>query len=208
MLDKVCTVIVPYNKDRGYLDQCVKSIEAQTYPHVELILSKSDNSVVYNFNRGLERATGELVKYVCEDDWLPATAIEDLVNGIGDHSWACADAFQVHRNQTTIYKPRSLSFKDMVTVNQIHGGTTIYRTWVLRHIGGMDETLWTGEEYEMHLRLYAMGLPPKYISKIVYFYRMWGGQKSKMDKKADPVKRAQEIKRIQSLYESICNSTL
>ena len=193
------SIIVPYNKDRGFLGKCVDSIKAQTYP-CELILSQSDNSVVYNFNRGLERATGEFVKVVGEDDWLPEDSAENLVNGIGDAPWVVANAIQYRDGETWIQKPESLIFADMVVLNRIHMGGTMYRTEILKEIGGMDESLWTGEEYDMNLKLYSFGYLPKYLDKEVYYYRLWIGQKSKQLRRHDPEKRANEIKRIQSLY--------
>jgi len=195
------SIIVPYNKDRGYLAQCLDSIRAQTVT-CELIEVESPRSVSCNFNTGLERATGEFVKVVGEDDWLPWDSAENLVNGIGDAPWGVANAMQVdkHGGLLDVYKHDALGFAENVVLNRIHNGGTIYRTEVLREIGGMDETLWTGEEYEMHLRLYSLGYLPQYIDKEVYFYRMWDGGKSRQLRKQDPKKRADEIKRIQSLY--------
>jgi glycosyltransferase involved in cell wall biosynthesis len=193
------SIIVPYVEDRGYLDQCLESIRGQTVP-CELIEVRSPRSVACNFNRGLEMATGEFVKVVGDDDWLPLDAIENLVDGIGNAPWAVANAIEVYGRQHEVYKPSSLAFAINVVHNKIHNGGTIYRTEILREIGGMDETLWTGEEYEMHLRMMSLGIMPKYINKEVYYYRHWQGGKSKQLRKQDPKKRANEIARIQSLY--------
>ena len=193
------SVIVPYTEDRGYLTQCLESIRAQTYPY-ELIEIKSPRSVAINFNRGLSFAKGEFIKVVGDDDWLPPDSLENLVKGIGDAPWAVANATEVFGRTHEIYKPITLEFAINVVHNKIHNGGTIYRTEVLREIGGMDETLWTAEEYEMHLRLMSLGYRPKYIDKEVYFYRRWQGQKSRQLREQDKKKRANEIARIQSLY--------
>ena len=195
------SIIVPYKEDRGFLAQCIESIKAQTYP-CELILSQSDNSVSYNFNRGLEKATGEFVKYVCDDDWLPPDSVSNLVNGIGDAPWVAANAIQVQGDYEWIYKPETLDFAANVELNRIHGGTTLYRTDILREIGGLDETLWTGEEYDMNLKLMSLGYLPAYLDEEVYYYRLWSGGKSKRLRRTteDKIKRENEIKRIQALY--------
>jgi glycosyltransferase involved in cell wall biosynthesis len=195
------SVIVPYVEDRGYLNMCLESIRNQTVP-CELIEVKSPRSVALNFNRGLGLATGELVKVVGDDDWLPLDSIENLVTGIGNAPWAVANAIEVTNTVHDIYKPPTLDFEANVLLNRIHNGGTIYRTEVLREIGGMDETLWTGEEYEMHLRLMSKRIMPKYINKEVYYYRRWQGQKSRQLRQQDKTKRANEIKRIQSLYSN------
>jgi len=199
IMSKKVSVIVPYNVDRGFLNNCVKSIENQSYPNVELILSQSNENVSVNFNRGLYKATGDLVKFVCEDDWLPEDAIENLVKGLGDGDWICANAYQVDNGQW-VYKPGDLSFPSMVTQNQIHGGTTLYKMDLITYVGGLDESLTTGEEYDMHLKLYAMDIYPKYLDKEVYYHRLWSGQKSKILRTQRKKWRDGEIKRIQARY--------
>ena len=193
------SIIVPYNKDRGYLSMCMESIENQTYP-CKLILSQSPESVVYNFNRGLELVKTEFVKVVGEDDWLPLDSVENLVNGIGDAPWICANAINVSGAHHEVYKPDTLEFSEMVKLNRVHGGGTMYRTDILREIGGMDESLWTAEEYDMNLKLMSLGYLPKYLDKSVYFYRQHDKQKSNTLRKSNRKKRANEIARIQNLY--------
>jgi glycosyltransferase involved in cell wall biosynthesis len=196
------SVIVPYNKDRGYLEQCVKSIESQDVRY-EIILSKSDKSVAYNFNRGLEKANGEYCKFVCEDDWLPFGALRYLLDGIDGHDWIMGNAIQVDVNNW-IYNPsKHEGFKTLegnIKTNRIHGGTTLYRTELLHMFGGMDEMLWTGEEYDMHLRMMQAGYLPGYVDNEVYCHRLWSGQKSKILRKTRTHERQKEIERIQSLY--------
>ena len=197
------SVIIPYNKDRGFLKDCVRSIEAQTYKDFEIIYAYSENPVVINFNHGLMLADGEFIKWVTDDDWLPPNSLQDLIDGIGDAPWAYANAIQYQHpvGDTWIYKPAFHSLAANIAQNQIHGGTTIYRTSVLKEIGGMNESLWTGEEYDMHLKLWTSGYHPVYIDKEVYYHRLWNGQKSKKLRRADGDKRAAEIKRIQDCYK-------
>ena len=194
------SVIIPYDKDRGYLDQCVESILTQSYKDFEIVHAQSDCSVAVNFNFGLKMAKGEFVKFVTEDDYLPPDGLWHLVHGIGDSNWAYANAIQLEGKGTYIYKPTHHDLKSNIQQNQIHGGTTIYRTEVLLSIGGMDESLWTAEEYDMHLRLWSQGYTPKYINKEVYVHRLWDGQKSKQLRRTNKNKRDEEIKRIQALY--------
>lgn len=196
------TIIIPYNKDRGFLNKCKQSIWDQTYPYIEVLEAKGDVSVVKNINSGLKHAKGKFLKIVGEDDWLPDNAIEDLVNGMDGHPWICANAYNVYGADTTEEIPPldKLNLKDMCEKNVIHNGTTMYRTALIRKIGGMDESLWTGEEYEMHLRLMNMGYLPGYVNKFVYFYREWNGQKSRTYRRTNNLKRDEELKRIQSLY--------
>ena len=203
------SVIIPYKEDRGFLKQCIYSIQAQTQ-NVEIIESVSHGSVGYNFNKGLEKANGEFVKYVCEDDFLPPTAIEDLVDGIGNSQWVCANAYLYKtwynvplKIERSVVKP----LEDLLLNYTIHGGTTLYRTAILKEIGGMDVTLWTGEEYDMNLKLIFMGHIPAYIDKEVYYYRGWTHQKSRTFKRARPELRRAELEKIKARYDKR-NSTV
>jgi len=68
----------------------------------------------------------------------------------------------------------------MLIRNRIHGGSTLYRTQVLFDIGGYDEFLWTGEEYDLHLRLLKAGYKHRHVPGIVYRYRIHGNNKSQL----------------------------
>ena len=107
------SVIIPYNEDRGYLKECVASIEAQTYPDIELIPSFSPGSCGHNFNNGLEKATGEYVKWVDEDDWLPPDSIENLVNGIGQAPWICANSWDVVQHDSVPFEEHTKILKSV-----------------------------------------------------------------------------------------------
>lgn len=193
------SVIIAYDKDRGCLAKCIQSIRDQNYPDIEIILSQAEMPVGYNFNRGLERAKGEFVKYVDEDDWLPGDAITNLVKGMEDHPWICANSYNVGTD-TTIVKSTLVPFDRLLRHNSIHGGTTLFRTDILREVGGMDEELMTGEEWDMYLKLMKAGYNPGYIDKEVYYYRIWPKSKTRKHRGYDPDWRNAEHEKIRSRY--------
>ena len=199
------TIILPYDKDRGFLQRMRDSIKAQTYNNIELIEVNNNLPVAVNFNIGLKLARGEFVKVVGEDDWLPATSIEDLVNGMGEHPWVCANAINVTNGVEQPYSPQPelLQLKRMVEWNAIHGGSTMYRTEILREIGGMDESLWTGEEYDMNMNLMSKGYLPGYVDKFVYYYQLSNVQKSRIYRRKDPVKREAALNEIRQRYANL-----
>jgi GT2 family glycosyltransferase len=196
------SICIPYNEDRGFLKYCLASIYGQSYQDLEVIEVNSPESVAINVNIGLKQSKGEYFKFVGEDDWLPSNSIKDLVDGIKDKPWVIANAINAQGRNHEPYKPplEKVNLLEMATHNVIHGGTTLYRTEILREIGGMDETLWTGEEYELNLRLLSKGYSPGYVDSFVYYYRVWGDQKSRRLRRENRKKRANEIRRIQSLY--------
>jgi hypothetical protein len=64
---------------------------------------------------------------------------------------------------------------DLAYENTIHGGTILYRKSVM---GKWSETIETGEEYELSLRMAAAGCKFGYTDHLVYKYRIWSQNKS------------------------------
>lgn len=107
-MENKVSVIIPVYYVEEYLKKCVSSVCKQTYKNLEIILvddgspdksgalcdkfAKKDSRIVVFHkknggvssarNLGLEKATGKYVTFVDSDDWLPETAIADLVDGI------------------------------------------------------------------------------------------------------------------------------
>jgi glycosyltransferase involved in cell wall biosynthesis len=201
MLPKV-TVIIPYKEDRGWLQLAIDSVVTQTYKgEIELILSQSDNRVGYNINRGIEKATGEYIKYLCDDDWLTPNSIEDSVNAIQGYDFIHGNAFNVFGGAKQIQKPRRPhpTFNEMIINNVIHGGTLMYRKDVFDRIGLFNEDLDCAEEYEFNLRCFKNKMRLGYCQKTVYNYRRHEKQKS-LGKEADQEVRRKKIHAIKMMY--------
>jgi len=106
MVQPLVSVCVPVYNGSAYLDRCLGSIAAQSYERVEIVLvddSSTDDSMtcleafagcrehvalyrnatnlglIGNWNRCLDLAQGEWVKFVFQDDWLEPTCIETMV---------------------------------------------------------------------------------------------------------------------------------
>ena len=105
-MDIKVSVIVPIYKVEKYLDRCVKSIFAQTYENLEIILvddGSPDNcpamcdtyaasdgrvKVIHKENGGLsdarnfgmDAASGKYILFVDSDDWIEKDTVEKLVN--------------------------------------------------------------------------------------------------------------------------------
>ena len=196
------TVIIPFNEDRGYLDQAIESVENQTYDgEIELILSRSEHGVSYNLNRGIEQSTGDYIKYLCDDDRLTPNSIKDSVEAIQDYDFIHGNAINFWSNKKEFWRPRvsNPDFKRLVLGNTIHGGSLMYKREVFDYFGMFDESLWTGEEYEFNLRILSMGAKIGYCNAFLYYYRRHDNQKS-LGKKSNQVERTKEIERIKRLY--------
>ena len=200
------SVIIPYITDRGYLDEALRSLHNQSYQDFEIVFAQGDYLQGKNINRGLDRARGEFIKILHDDDMLPPNSLRDLRKGIGEFDWCCGDMETFGETkycdeQAYVGKIPSLSM--MVNKNQVYGGTTMYKTSVLRSdkIKGYNEKLWTGEEYELHLRLLHHGYSVTYIPKIVHRYRLHQINKSYNLTHGKKQERAAYIRDIAAKYK-------
>jgi GT2 family glycosyltransferase len=182
MIYPLVTIIIPYRVNRGYLDKALESIHLQNYPGViEIIESNHDEGVSFNINRGIEMASGEFIKYLCEDDWLPVNSIKDSVEGIQNHDFIHGKAYGFfHQNKIVEYEPpiKYPTLEQNSTKNVIHGGSLMYRKSVFERIGMFDESLDCAEELEMNLRCLQAGMSIGYVDKFLYYYRRHEQQKS------------------------------
>lgn len=198
------SVIIPYKEDRGWLESALISLWHQTYGEWEAIHAKGNRTQGGNINRGLKRSKGEFIKILHDDDRLPVSSLENLLEGIEGFDFVCG------RQETfgdlkfcpnpQVYKGQIPTFEGMLEGNQIYGGTTLYRKEILESVGGYNEELWTGEEYDLHLRLLKNGYKCNYIPKVVHYYRLHEKNKSYYMGPGEKKKRREFIKEIASWY--------
>ncbi len=198
------SVIIPYNKDRGFLYNAIESVVKQTNKtHIhELVLFQSNKNCAHNINQGLKKAKGEYVKILAEDDMLTPDCLEILINGINGYDFVYSDAenFGELDGWPERSHDKTVTMESMLIGNGINGGGVLYRTEMLRKVGGWDESLWTGEEYDLHLRLIKNGYKHRHVPGIVYKYRRHPGNKS-ISTSYNRVRRQEVIKKIKQRYE-------
>lgn len=195
------SVIIPHNRDRGFLKDAIASVEAQTYGDIELILQRGDYGLSKNFNDAVKKSTGVFIKSLAEDDLLPPNSIEDLVNGMGSYDFVTGNAYNFAGTNTEPVSKHLTgirTLKEMLERNCIHGGAIMYRRDAFERFGFKDESLTTGEEYDMHLSWIKQGAKQGCINKFVYLYRLWPGSKSQSRTK-DP-NRKKYIEMIKDRY--------
>lgn len=189
------SIIIIQAENRGYLPEAIASAKAQTVP-VEIVVVSKKQSLGKNFNEGVARSTGKYTKILADDDLLPPDAIESLEQAIGEKDFIHANAINFWPDGKTRYHKKGpvKSFEQLMKKNTIHGGTVLYRKDAIVEVGGMDAKLWTGEEFDLHLKLLKKGYKLEYLNQVVYQYRQHKGQKSRdmIERRAAAIK---EIKR-------------
>lgn len=186
-----------------YLREAEASAMNQTVT-CEVLRLVTDKSLSENVNTLLNAAKGEYIKILPDDDLLLPDAIESLEKKIEEgYDFVVANAINFRIDGSAhVQQPLNppVTIEKMIEKNQIHGGTVLYRKDALMKIGGMDETLWTAEEYDLHLRMMLADCKWGYLDKIVFKYRLHKEQKSLGAPKDVRAKRKIEIKRLQDKY--------
>jgi len=196
------SVIIPYNKERGFLRQAITSVEKQTHKDIEIVLSQGNYSCAENINRGLNRITGDYVKILAEDDWLPPDSIENSLKCRADFSHG--NAWQVFSSGKVPYisPVKEPTVDDLLRKYTIHGGTTLYKRKIFDSMGGFNQALDTAEEMEFHLRILTAGYRIGYVNEFLHYYRRHPRQKS-VGKNVNQAIRNRVKQEIRDIYEFV-----
>ena len=195
-VNKLVTVIIPYDKDRGYLKEAIASVP----DGVQLILSQGDGNWPENFNKALPQATGKYIKYLHEDDRLTPNCIRDSVRAMEDQGadFIHGNAMEVfqHSGHRIAYKPKVQfpTLEHMLVKNYLHSATLMYRREIFDRIGGFDESLNTAEEYEFSLRCLVNGFKIGYCPKYLAVYRRHEKQKVRVVSVSERKKESNSVK--------------
>lgn len=106
-VEPLISICIPTYNGSQYIEKCIESCLAQTYKHIEIIVSDDcsadsisdivngykikDNRIKFyqneknlglvgNWNVTLNYASGEYIKWLFQDDWIETNAIEEFVN--------------------------------------------------------------------------------------------------------------------------------
>lgn len=145
------SICIPTYNGSAYLRECLDSVLAQSYSNLEIILvddcSKDDTceiaahyaakdprirlfrneqnrGLVGNWNRCLELAEGEWIKFIFQDDLVTADCIEKLLNAAAHHSFVVCDRhfiFDISVPQVTkdYYNGPLLTLKKMLAAGSV-----------------------------------------------------------------------------------------
>lgn len=202
------SIIIPYNRDRGLLRYAIESAKAQKFSGKFEVLPIHGRKYTLgqNSNIGLKRAQGKYIKFLSEDDMLPPDSIQLLYDFCEARSldWAMGNSMNFGNKGEVIYRSDLEALRQ--GRNSSNGGATMYRRGILLKIGGYDESLWTAEELDLHLKLLSLKYRVDYIDAVVYKYRTHCESKSYQYRNRMHLKykkkREQLIKSIKAKYRN------
>jgi len=166
--------------DDGSTDKSVEKIR----PYMDRItlVRQPNKGAPAARNHGLRIAKGKFIKFLDADDILLSDSIEIQVNQIkrlskegkkivyGPVQWI--DQFN---NPTNTYQPRprkagACRVSHILSESPLTSAP-LHRKEYLEEIGGFDESIPKGQEFDLHLRLVLNGVEFVYFDKQVYLFR-------------------------------------
>jgi glycosyltransferase involved in cell wall biosynthesis len=180
---ELVSVIVPTKDSSRYLARCLDSIQRQTYEPIEIIVVDNRStdltkeiahrytSLVFEWgpersaqvNYGARRANGEYVYKVDSDFVLEPEVVASCVA----KAHAGCDAVVVHNSPdvTVSWIARIRKFEvDMYKFDITHSSARFVRRQVFESVGGFNEHITAGEDYDFQNRLDIAGYRTGFVS--------------------------------------------
>jgi len=181
-MDQLVSVIVPTKNSQKFLERCLRSIREQTYKNIELIVVDNfstdktraiaqafadrffeagpERSAQVNF--GVAQSKGEFVYKVDSDFELDPAVIEQCVSEINKG----LDAIVVHNTPdesiSWIAKIRKFEV-DMYKYDLTHSSARFLKKGIYEQIGGFNEKITAGEDYDFQNKLTRGGFKTGFI---------------------------------------------
>lgn len=142
--EKMISVVVPVYKTEKYLDNCIKSILAQTYSNLEIILvddgspdacpqicdsytnkdprvkviHKENGGLSDARNAGIDAASGDYITFVDSDDYIAPQMIQTLLQYAIDKEAdiSVCNYYKVFENGEKLYQPKTVQEKVMTNL--------------------------------------------------------------------------------------------
>ncbi len=191
----VSIITIVYNGEKHIAD-VIRSVGRQNYRNIEYIIvdggstdntlsiigqfshivtavySEKDRGISDAFNKGLRRATGEIIGLINADDWYEPDAVEKIVGSIAGFDVAYGDLqFWKDDQPDFIAKGNHRYLRNEMTVNH---PTVFIRKECYERFGLFDEKYKCAMDYDLLLRLLIAGCRFVYIPGVLANMR-WGG---------------------------------
>lgn len=171
------SVLIPTRDSELHLEECLQSLRSQLYPNVELIVvdngsrdrtqqiarAMADVLVTQGaersgqLNAGARRAGGKYLYRVDGDFVLDPNVIREAVQLCEEHGY---DAVAVHNDSDprVSFWAKVRNFERlMYKYDRTIVGARFFSKQAFESVGGFDEGLIAGEDYDIHNRLLAAG---------------------------------------------------
>lgn len=191
---KISIITVVYNGER-FLEQAINSVLKQTYRNIEYILidggstdktvdiikkyesqiaywvSEPDKGIYDAINKGIEKATGELIGIINSDDWYELDTLENVAK-MYDPDTVIYGLIKNWSNESPVNI--SSFFPTMIPEKMIPHPTCFVPKNIYQKYGIFDLNYKSCADYQFVLRLYRSGVKFVMIEKVLSNFRLGG----------------------------------
>jgi glycosyltransferase involved in cell wall biosynthesis len=176
--------------DGGSTDGTVDFLRSLTDPRVQWT-SEKDRGQADALNKGLARATGEVIGWINSDDLYASGALAAVAAALVQNpqaGWAIGQCDIIDASNRTIrpgvtrYKNRGLrrySYRRLLRENFISQPAVFFRRDWLNRVGPLDASLHHAMDYDLWLRLAGLG-DPIVLNQILAHFRIHSTSKTGM----------------------------
>lgn len=195
---KVSIITVVYNGVKT-IEQTILSVLEQSYKNIEYIIidglstdgtqeivrkyqdsiayfvSEKDNGLYDAMNKGIQKATGEIVGIINSDDWYAKDAIESIVNYFERYEADLVYGDVVFVDQNGRERPNIKKPIDHIWFQCViqHPGIFVKRS-IYERFGCYNTKYKIAADYDFMLRLYSENVRFGYVDKVVSYFRLGG----------------------------------
>jgi glycosyltransferase involved in cell wall biosynthesis len=194
------TIVVPCYNYAEYLEECLRSVVAQTYPHweavvvddastqgdvaavvarigdarIRLVRHAQNQGLAAARNTGIRAGQGELVLPLDADDKLAPAYLETLVpllTGHPEYTAAFPD-FYAFGARDGIIRFQVRDVRALLRDQWVPGPGTLFRRTLWQQVGGYCDALRAGnEDWDFWLGAAEQGLRVAHVPQALYYYR-------------------------------------
>ena len=187
------SIVTPSFNQGRFIERTIDSVLAQTYPNIDYLvvdggstdetlailrgygdrvrwLSEADAGQTAAINKGLRRASGEILGYLNSDDILLPDAISRVVEHLRNHPecdlvYGDADYIDAEDQVTGTYPTAEYSFERLMEDCCICQPAAYWRASVTESVGLFDETVQLAMDYDYWIRIGLSGFVIQHLSE-------------------------------------------
>ena len=195
---KVSVITVVYNSV-DTIEQTIQSVLNQTYKNIEYIIidglstdgtqkiieqyldciayfiSEKDNGIYDAMNKGIRKASGDIIGIINSDDWYAEDAVENIVdcfkqNDVGLVYGNIIDVFQNGEQKERLKEPLENMWHQM----SVPHPSTFIKRGIYEKFGVFNTKYALSSDYDFLLNLYSKQVKFGYIDMAISYFRIGG----------------------------------
>lgn len=202
---KVSIITVVYNGAKT-IEQTIKSVLAQTYKNIEYIIidggsndgtqqivdkfrdsiacfvSEADDGIFDAMNKGIRKATGDIIGIINSDDWYADNAVENVVRCLIQKDVEVVYGKSVNVYSDGMQKMGIMEPLETIWYKMIIPHPTVFiKRSVYERFGTFCQQYRLGADYELLLRFYSQHVKFGYVDEIISYFRIGGRSMQGLD---------------------------